>query len=310
MEVTFLDIFSGIGGARKGLEDIGFLCNGYVEKDEYARKAYNAIFNTEGEYFSHDIRETSGRDLPRSDIWVFGSPCQDLSVSGSREGFSGRQSVLFFEVIRLLNEIPEEFRPEWFIFENVMGLLSTDRGYAFLNAQVAMGQVGYDTEWDVLSPTQFGIPQLRKRVFIVGHLRKRGSRKVFPLTVHGGKGTGKNEVALKELTKGVSDAFRVYDPSSFARTQKAESGGTGGKTGLYEVDFNRGINGAVKRIRRLTPREVWRSFGRSDEEIDKAFVMGLSDAQLYRMGGNSICPAIVSAIGESIKREIIFHNKG
>ncbi|EJY56447.1 DNA-cytosine methyltransferase [Alicyclobacillus hesperidum URH17-3-68] len=182
--MTFIDLFAGIGGMRRGLEEAGCSCVGFVERDKFARRSYEAIFNTKGEWSAHDIQTVHAQAMPRADSWTFGFPCQDLSVAGRHRGFTGERSSLFFTVMRLIRELPEDHRPEWLVAENVVGFLSCKRGYDFLAAQTALAESGYDCEWDVLGATSFGIPQHRDRVFLVGHARNRGRRTVFPLRAH------------------------------------------------------------------------------------------------------------------------------
>lgn len=137
--------------------------------------------------------------------------CQDLSIAGKQRGFTGERSSLFFTVVQLLRETEERDRPEWLIAENVMGLFSSNRGYDFLATQVALDEVGYDIEWDVFNAVQFGIPQNRNRIFIVGHLRSRGRRKVFPLGV---ANTKANCVLAGRLALPGKDQWnRVYSPT-------------------------------------------------------------------------------------------------
>lgn len=103
--MKFIDMFAGIGGFRSGLEKAGHECVGYIEWDKYARKSYQAIYNTEGEFTANDIREVKGIELPNVDLWAFGSPCQDISIAGKQKGLvKGERSSMFFEVIRLLKE--------------------------------------------------------------------------------------------------------------------------------------------------------------------------------------------------------------
>ena len=103
--MKFIDMFAGIGGFRSGLEKAGHECVGYIEWDKYARKSYQAIYNTEGEFTANDIREVKGIELPDADLWTFGSPCQDISIAGKQKGLvKGERSSMFFEVIRCLKE--------------------------------------------------------------------------------------------------------------------------------------------------------------------------------------------------------------
>lgn len=179
-----LDLFSGIGGFRIGLEAAGHETVGWVEIDKYARKSYEAIHQPEGEWTHDDIRTVDYRELPRADIWTFGFPCQDISVAGNQAGFSGNRSSLFFAVTKRLRQIKEwdsSRMPSYLLIENVKNFLSVNDGWDFLLAQVELDEIGYDCEWQVLNSKDFGVPQHRERVFIVGHLRGRSTRKVFPI---------------------------------------------------------------------------------------------------------------------------------
>lgn len=181
-----------------------------------------------------DIRATNARDIPRADVWTFGAPCQDFSIAGKRAGMEGERSSLVLEVFRLVRETPEESRPKYLIYENVKGMLSSNGGRDFLGILDQMVTLGYDfIEYSLLNSKNFGVPQNRERVFVVGHLRGRSTGKVFPLT----RGDGEITAKLKEITQGVSDALRVYDTDGdvLARTIKANGGGWGAKTGLYYV---------------------------------------------------------------------------
>ncbi|MGE7022016.1 DNA cytosine methyltransferase [Solibacillus cecembensis] len=183
--MKFLDLFAGIGGFRLGMEQAGHECVGYVEWDKFARKSYEAIHNTEGEWTWHDISTIDYRDIPRADCWTFGFPCQDISVAGEQKGFSGNRSSLFFAVTKRLRQIKEwdsEKMPTYLLIENVKNFLSVNRGWDFLEAQIELDEIGYNLEWQVLNSSDFGVPQNRERVFIVGHLRGTSRREIFPIT--------------------------------------------------------------------------------------------------------------------------------
>ena len=185
--MKFIDIFAGIGGFRSGLEKAGHQCVGYVEWDKYARKSYQAIYDTEGEYTAHDIKEVKGIELPEADIWTFGSPCQDISIAGKQKGIvKGGRSSMFFEVIRCLEERigGEKTLPSILIMENVKALLSSNGGWDFARVIIEMDKVGYDAEWAVLNSSDV-VPQNRERVYIIGHLRGTSTRQVFPIRRQG-----------------------------------------------------------------------------------------------------------------------------
>lgn len=180
--MKFLDFFSGIGGFRLGMELAGHECIGHSEKDKFAEKSYRAMHNIkESEWFQDDITKIRAEDLPRADVWCFGFPCQDISIGGNKTGFNGNRSSLFFAVTRLIREAREEDKPNYLFIENVRNLFSVNQGFDFLKLQIELAQIGYDCEWQLLNSRDFGVPQNRERVFIIGHLRGRSTRKVFPI---------------------------------------------------------------------------------------------------------------------------------
>lgn len=183
MSLTFIDLFAGAGGFRKGFEKAGHTCLGHCEWDKYANTSYNAIFDIkEGEWYESDIRGATGNGIPRADIWTFGAPCQDFSIAGDRKGLEGDRSSLVREVFRCLGEVKEEHRPKYIVYENVKGMLSSNKGFDFLEILIEMESLGYDRiEYSLLNTKDFGLPQNRERVFTIGHLRGRGGSKVFPI---------------------------------------------------------------------------------------------------------------------------------
>lgn len=179
--MKFIDFFAGIGGFHSGLESVGYEMAGWVEWDKYARKSYEALYNTEGKYTASDIKSIeSGTELPSADLWTFGSPCTNISVAGNRVGLKGEQSSMFFEVIRLLNDRSWEEKPAVLLMENVKNLLSSNRGWDFATVVNKMDEAGYDVEWEVFN-SSWVIPQNRERVYIVGHKRGIAYTPVFPI---------------------------------------------------------------------------------------------------------------------------------
>lgn len=242
MGLTFLDFFAGIGGFRRGMELAGHKCVGRCEIDKFANQSYEAIHSVRGdEWFENDIRKVRADELPKANVWCFGFPCQDISVAGKQLGFDGKRSSLFFAVTKLIRDTKEENRPKYLFIENVKNLLSVNGGADFLKLLIELDEIGYDAEWQVLNTKNFGLPQNRERVFIIGHLRGSCGRKVFPIQ-------GSNGENLKQVISG-SDAQRVYSSDGIARTLKSEGGGQGAKTGLYIVGnvnpSGKGMNGQV-----------------------------------------------------------------
>ena len=178
-QMKFLDLFAGIGGFRLGMESAGHECVGFCEIDKYARASYKAIHNTEGEIELHDITrvtDESIRRIGRVDIICGGFPCQAFSIAGNRRGFEDTRGTLFFEITRFASII----RPRYLFLENVKGLLNHENGITFETIISTLDELGYDVEWQVLNSKDFGVPQNRERVFIIGHLRGECTRRVFP----------------------------------------------------------------------------------------------------------------------------------
>lgn len=227
MAIRFFDMFAGIGGFRSGLEAVGgFECIGHCEIDKRANTAYCAIYDTEGAYFCDDARKIDPKRMPDFDLICAGFPCQSFSVAGKRRGFSDMRGTLIFEVARIVGEK----RPAFLLLENVPGLLSHDGGRTFETILGAFADLGYTLEWCVHNSKFFGVPQSRKRLYIVGYLGGRSVGEIFPLA----SGDGSD---LKQLIPG-PQGQRVYDVSGVACTQTAGAGGWGGKTGLYFIDLN------------------------------------------------------------------------
>ncbi|HEL1692112.1 TPA: DNA cytosine methyltransferase [Streptococcus suis] len=177
--MKFLDLFAGIGGFRLGMERAGHECVGFCEIDQFAKKSYKAIHNTEGEFEFHDITrvtDESIRGIGRVDVICGGFPCQAFSIAGKRAGFEDTRGTLFFEIARFASIL----RPKYLFLENVTGLLNHDNGNTFETILGALDELGYDAEWQVFNSKNFGVPQNRERVFIIGHLRGAGGRAIFP----------------------------------------------------------------------------------------------------------------------------------
>lgn len=232
--IRFFDAFAGIGGARKGLENTkSFKCMGYCEIDKFTVQSYRAIYDTGDEEYYENIRTIDTEKLGDFDLLVGGFPCQPFSLAGKRKSFEDERGNLFFELARLL----EAKRPKYFIFENVPGILSAEKGTAFAKILDTLCELGYSVAWRVLNSADFGVPQSRKRVFIVGYLGEKCPTEVLAF---GGQHNANNKFARENLRQiiGGSQGSRVYSANGLATTQCSGAGGMGGKTGLYLIDMN------------------------------------------------------------------------
>ena len=218
-------MFAGIGGFRAGLTRAGgFQCVGHCEIDKYADASYRAIHNIrEEEVYYPDARKIDPADLPPFDLLCGGFPCQSWSAAGHRLGFDDPRGALFFEIARLA----EARQPAYLLLENVPRLLVHDQGAAFAKILSTLHELGYGLEWNVCNCADHGLPQSRRRLYLVGYLDPRCAGTIFPLA-------GANGKALVQILGGPQGS-RVYDPAGVACTQTAGAGGMGGKTGLYLI---------------------------------------------------------------------------
>ncbi|SFC79899.1 DNA cytosine methyltransferase [Ruminococcus albus] len=222
--IKYLDMFAGIGGFRSGLEKVGgFECVGYCECDKFAKQAYEALYDTRKELYFDDARKIDPKELPDIDLICGGFPCQSFSIAGKRRGFDDVRGTLFFEIAR----IAAVKRPRYLLMENVPGLLSHDKGRTFETILQTLDELGYDVAWQVLNSADFGVPQARKRVFIIGFLRGECSGRVLSFT----------DANPKTLIKRIPgrEGCRVYSPEGLSITLTGNAGGFGGRSGLYEI---------------------------------------------------------------------------
>lgn len=230
--MKFIDFFAGIGGFHSGLEKAGMKCVGWCEFDKFAQKSYRAMYDTESLWFGEDVTKVKGSELPKADLWTFGFPCQDVSIAGKQKGLKkGTRSGLFYEMMRLLDEC-EENKPDWIMCENVKNLLSIDNGIGFLEVVGEMAERGYTVEWKVYNSKDYGVPQNRERVYIVGHHGESAGQPLLPVR-------RESTAALRQVVGG-SQGERVYDGNKISCTLSSQGGGGGAKTGLYTfVDLNK-----------------------------------------------------------------------
>jgi len=231
-----LDLFTGYGGftipARKyGIDTVNF-----SEVDKYA----NAVLQYRFPNIKNlgDVCKIKKEDISEPiDIITGGSPCQDLSVAGKGAGLNGARSGLFFHFIRLISEI----QPTYFIWENVKGAFSSQRGWDFARVQIEMEQAGYDVWWQLLNAKDFGVPQNRERIFAIG-IRKGSGREIL----FEQRESGQN---ISKIVNTGHDGTNVFSPDGTGVTLKANGGGQGAKTGLYAVASRNRGNGKKAEFR-------------------------------------------------------------
>lgn len=329
--MKFLDLFAGIGGFRLGMEAAGHQCIGFCEIDKFARASYKAIHDTKGEIELHDITTVSDefiQSIGHVDVICGGFPCQAFSIAGNRRGFEDTRGTLFFEIARFASIL----KPRILFLENVKGLLNHDKGRTFETILQTLDELGYNVEWQVLNSKDFGVPQNRERVFIIGHLRGESGRKVFPigtynkqvielpgerlttntLTARYSKSQSngsyiienkpKNVIRIKEATKKgyaeatIGDSVNISHPNS--KTRRGRVG-----KGIANTLLTGEEQGVVMndfRIRKLTPKECWRLQGFPDWAFERAAKVN-SNSQLYKQAGNSVTVNVIKAIALKLK---------
>lgn len=161
---TFMDFCSGIGGGRLGLEKAGFKCVGYCDTSKLSVKTYELMHDTSGEQYFYNLKQIKCEKLPSFDMLIAGFPCQSFSVIGRKDGFSDDRGQIIFHIARILHEA----QPKCFLLENVKGLVTHDKGQTIKIIEKELNRVGYDVIYKVLTSLDYGVPQMRQRVYFIG----------------------------------------------------------------------------------------------------------------------------------------------
>ena len=253
--------------------------------------------------YEGDIRSISAESIPDHDLLTAGFPCPSFSIAGKRKGFKDFRGALFFEICR----IAEVKKPHLLLLENVKGLLSHEDGETFTIILDSLSELGYNCEWEVLNSKNFGVPQNRERVFIIGHLRGTGGQKVFPI--------GKDDEAFNRENKSKKGQTQTKFSTALRGSEmKADHtyilhnkyGGFKEKKERRFYDYSPTIRtpkggghipDVVKNgnIRRLTPTECERLQG-----FPNGWTEGISDTQRYKCLGNAVTTNVITEIGKKI----------
>lgn len=289
--MKFIDLFAGVGGFHLGLTKASkdYVCVYANEWNKYANSIYKKHF---GQCDIRDITKVEAREIPDFDLLVGGFPCQSFSIAGKRAGFRDTRGTMFFEIARIV----AEKRPRYLLLENVKGLLSHDEGRTFATIIYSLDELGYDLQWQVLNSKNFGVPQNRERVFIVGHIRGESRPEIFPIT----EGSSRNFEPQREA-QGEGERIRSNDTSIIVGALRVGGGDTKDliATTLAARDHKGGGNliqlgvQVDSIIRRLTPIECERLQGFPDNWTE-----GISDSQRYKCLGNAVTVNVVQYIGE------------
>jgi len=250
---------------------------------------------------TRDIRTVKAEEIPDHDLLTAGFPCQSFSIAGKRKGFDDTRGTLFFDIARIL----KAKNPRLLFLENVKGLLSHDSGSTFKTIISTLTELGYDLQWQVLNSKNFGVPQNRERVFIIGHIRGTSRPQVFPIGVR----NEQNEIKRLGHMEGFRRYNQTYDETGVVEALDTSGGGghqpcvisktvrAGGRKSPHGSKQNWDSYEVGGRIRRLTPTECERLQGFPD-----GWTEGVSDTQRYKCLGNAVTTNVVTAIGKEIAR--------
>jgi DNA (cytosine-5)-methyltransferase 1 len=306
---TFIDLFAGIGGIRIPFQELGGKCVFSSEWDKYAQKTYRVNF---GETPAGDITKIDAKDIPNFDVLIAGFPCQPFSQAGLHKGFSDTRGTLFFEIERILREK----RPHAFLLENVKQLKGHDKGRTFKVIMEHLKNLDYYATSNVLRAADFGVPQNRERIYIVGFDKKYydlpdGYDFIYPVppktstrlgdilekkvdpkyTISDALWEGHQRRKAENQKAGKGFGFSLFNENSpYANTISARYYKDGSEILIEQPDKN---------PRKLTPREAARLQG-----FPEKFIIPVSDTQAYKQFGNSVAVPVVRAVASRIVEEM------
>lgn len=299
--------FTGIGGFDLGFERAGLRTVYMCEKQKFCREVLNQHWK--GITYDEDIETVEAANIPDADIWTGGFPCQDISLArmGAREGLRGKQSGLFFSFARLLGEV----LPKAVVIENVHGLLHSHRGRDFAILLKTLDELGYGVAWRVLNSKDFGVPQSRRRVFIVGVLGDAECAAQILFEPERGEGDSAADGSSEEeptslFQKIVGNTRKGPLTKALAHCIYAESARhTGTDWSRNYVWYPDG------RVRRLTSLEAERVQGFPDGwTLPDRFAANENklESLRYHAVGNSVTPQVAEWLGrriQKVKRRIL-----
>lgn len=323
--IRLIELFAGIGAQAKALENLGVDFEHYriCEFDKYAVKSYNAIHGTD--FAPSDITRIGGVDLGIVDtdkytyIMTYSFPCQDLSLVGKQRGMkkeSDTRSGLLWQVERLLNECDD--LPQILLMENVPQIHGKKNFDDFNSWIKFLESKGYSCFWKDLNAKNYGVPQNRKRCFMISVLGgfkyefpneiplnytikdflETSVDKKFYLSERMIKGFQKHNVNHKQ--KGTGFIWKPKTGEEIANCLRANAALCATDNTIIQKSdkYNFALNSLS--VRKLTPRECFRLMSFTDEDIDKCYAIGMSDSQLYKQAGNSIVVTVLERIFEQL----------
>lgn len=300
---TMIDLFAGIGGTRLGFQLHGNVASIFSsEWDKFAQKTYHANF---GEYPQGDITSIKMSDIPKHDILVAGFPCQAFSQAGLKKGFNDARGTLFFQIEKII----AAKRPKAFLLENVRNLKSHDKGRTYKVIKNILEGLDYLVHETTFKTRDFGVPQNRERIYIVGFDKKQIKNKEFEFPIPPYTPTKVGDILQKEVDEKYTISDRLW-AGHLRRKREHQKKGNG--FGYTTFDHNSPYTNTIsaryykdgseilieqpnKNPRKITPREAARLQG-----FPENFIIRVSDTQAYRQFGNSVSVPVVYEIAKKI----------
>ncbi len=279
---TFIDLFCGIGGFHIAAIKLGLKCLYASDIDEEARKAYSHNF---GLMPDGDITKVNVKDIPDHDLLCAGFPCQPFSIIGNRKGFSDPRGTMFFEIVRIL----KEKRPKAFMLENVRRLATAENGEIIKGMKKTLEELGYFVDYKILNALNFGLPQKRERVLIIGTRQDFGK---FPWPEKKVEMKSLCEILEKSpeekhyVSERIRKSRKLVHKSKVTPSIWHENKSGNVSSYPYSCALRAGASYnylLVDGERRLTPREMLRLQGFPDN-----FEIVCGDSQTRKQAGNSI----------------------
>lgn len=322
MTRTFGSLFAGVGGFDLGFEAAGYECRFQVEWDKHCQQTLAYHWPDVPRW--GDVRDVNGADLPPVDVITYGFPCQDLSVAGQRAGLDGDRSSMFYEAIRIIREMREAtdgLYPTFAVAENVTGLLTADRGDAMGRCLDTLAESGaVAIEWCVLDSQWFGVPQRRRRVFLLACFDPATANRcpdpIFPLAQRGAGHSAQSQTAEQDAARTAGDCIgngsqAVIDHSEIVAFHPHYSDGArpqmDGQSPTVTRRWGTGGNNGVMvaqsdlTIRRLTPVEVERLMGWPDDHtLNRADGATNSASTRYQMCGNGVVAPVAEWVAQQV----------
>lgn len=300
--MKFIDLFAGIGGIKLGFKSYFGSCVFSSEWDKYAQITYQFNF---GYKPSGDITKIDEKQIPKFDILLAGFPCQPFSNAGLKKGFEDTRGTLFFDIARII----KHHKPKVIFLENVKAFKNHNKGNTFKVVKETLEDMGYKIYFQVLNAKNFGVPQNRERIYIIGFLDNVDFNFPKPLN----KKVKLGDILDKKVDKKYTISDKLWAGHQRRKKEhKAKGNGFGYSMFNEDSEYTSTMSARYykdgseilieqkgKNPRKITPREASRLQGFPED-----FKIPVSDTQAYKQFGNSVSVPVIKALAKEINKAI------